>query len=86
MTGQEVGARAATVAPGDSAGDAGGTAPNDFPLQPPRPPGPGETYKMFGMPYSSEVGSSGMDWLVLTDYGWRAMKVSHALFAEIIVA
>eukprot|EP00903_Cladosiphon_okamuranus_P007276 g7052.t1 len=27
---------------------------NGFPLEPPRPPGPGETYKMFGMPYSSE--------------------------------
>ncbi|CAM9137679.1 unnamed protein product [Ectocarpus sp. 8 AP-2014] len=51
LTGQEVGASAA---PGDSAVGAGGTAPNDFPLQPPRPPGPGETYRMFGMPYSSE--------------------------------
>ncbi|CAM9716951.1 unnamed protein product [Ectocarpus sp. 12 AP-2014] len=54
LTGQEVGASAATAAPGDSAGGAEGTAPNDFPLQPPRPPGPGETYRMFGMPYSSE--------------------------------
>lgn len=40
-------------------GDAAeGEAPaaNGFPLEPPPPPGPGETYKMFGMPYSSEVG------------------------------
>lgn len=39
---------------------AGGEAPaaNGFPLEPPRPPGPGETYKMFGMPYSSEVGGA----------------------------
>ncbi|CAB1102742.1 unnamed protein product [Ectocarpus sp. CCAP 1310/34] len=54
LTGQDVGASAAIAAPGDSAGGAGGTAPNEFPLQPPRPPGPGETYRMFGMPYSSE--------------------------------
>ncbi|CAM9926361.1 unnamed protein product [Ectocarpus fasciculatus] len=54
LTTEEGGASAATAAPGDSAGGAGGMAPNGFPLQPPRPPGPGETYKMFGMPYSSE--------------------------------
>ncbi|CAM9384662.1 unnamed protein product, partial [Hapterophycus canaliculatus] len=47
-------ARVAGGTEGGAAGDAASRALDGFPLEPPRPPGPGETYKMFGMPYSSE--------------------------------
>ncbi|CAM9801846.1 unnamed protein product [Scytosiphon promiscuus] len=49
------GVHAAAAKAGEGA-ERGAASPtrDGFPLEPPRPPGPGETYKMFGMPYSSE--------------------------------
>ncbi|CAM9841482.1 unnamed protein product [Laminaria digitata] len=47
-------AAAAGAAGGAEAGGVAAGAPDAFPLEPPPPPGPSDTYKMFGMPYSSE--------------------------------